>query len=80
MCVCRVCASSHSRRYAWLRGEIIRRGGRVDNPQGLSDAQRVDYALRLLGDCLDMRRTLIEPNLTRARGAHLCETQRILTL
>jgi hypothetical protein len=29
--------------------------------------QRVDYALRLLGDCLDIRRNLIEPNLTRAR-------------
>ena len=33
----------------------------------MTDAQRVDYSLRLLGDCLDIRRTLIEPNLTRAR-------------
>jgi glycerol-3-phosphate O-acyltransferase len=53
-------------RYVWLRNEVRSRKGRVDSVPGDAPGA-VAHALRLLGDCLDLRRSIIEPAIIARR-------------
>jgi len=54
-------------KYDWLIKQIEDRGGRVDRHEGATTTIIVDHALRLLKDCVEIRRNVITPLITQRK-------------